>query len=42
MRANAVPVILADNYVLPFSEAVRWDEIAIFVRPAFLPPPLPP
>ncbi|ELR19126.1 uncharacterized protein ACA1_335890 [Acanthamoeba castellanii str. Neff] len=31
MRANAVPVILADNYVLPFSEAVRWDEIAIFV-----------
>jgi len=36
MRANAVPVILADNYVLPFSEAIRWDEIAIFVRPTFI------
>jgi hypothetical protein len=32
MRANSVPVILADNYVLPFSEAVRWSEIAIMVR----------
>jgi len=32
MRANAIPVILADNYVLPFSEKILWEEFSIFVR----------
>jgi len=31
MRANAIPVILADNYVLPFSEKILWEEFSIFV-----------
>ncbi len=31
MRANAIPVIVADGYVLPFAELLDWSQMAIFV-----------
>lgn len=37
MRAGCVPVIVADGYVLPFSEVIDWQEAAVQVYEEDLP-----